>query len=89
MQYTAQKGGVYGRVCMLEFDGDAFWDFRKRDDIDIISFGTYCAPREGEAPGKVRSPSYVSQRLKINEKKLRTNTKAKKASKRPHQCVLQ
>ncbi|KAH0363660.1 hypothetical protein KCU65_g7274, partial [Aureobasidium melanogenum] len=89
MQYTAQKGGVYGRVSMLEFDGDAFWEFRKRDDINVISFNAYCAPLEGEVPGKVRSPSFVSRCLEINEKKLRNNSKAKKTSKRPHHCILQ
>lgn len=89
MQYTAQEGGVYGRVSILEAEGDAFWEFRKRDDINIINFGAYCAPRQGEAPGKVRSPSYESQRLKIDDKKLQGKADFKTASKSKHHCTLQ
>lgn len=89
MQYTAQGGGVYGRISILESEGDAFWDFRKRNDINIINFGAYCAPRQGEAPGKVRSPFYQSQRLKIDDKKLQGRTEFKKGSKNKHHCILQ
>ncbi|KAG9649336.1 hypothetical protein KCU64_g9472, partial [Aureobasidium melanogenum] len=88
MQYTAQEGGVYGRVSMFEFEGDPFWAFHKRDDINVISFGAYCAPRHGEASGEVRSPNYVSQRLKIDQE-LRGKAKPKKASKSQQRCIVQ
>ncbi|KAG9512564.1 hypothetical protein KCV07_g9365, partial [Aureobasidium melanogenum] len=88
MQYTAQEGGVYGRVSMLEYEGDAFWKFRKRDDINVISLRASCAPRHGEAPGEVRSPNYVSQHLKIDQK-LRGKTEPRKTSKSQHRCIVQ
>ncbi|KAG9671776.1 hypothetical protein KCU99_g5318, partial [Aureobasidium melanogenum] len=88
MQYTAQEGGIYGRVSMLEYEGDAFWEFRKRDDINVISLRASCAPRHGEAPGEVRSPNYVSQHLKIDQK-LREKTEPRKASKSQHRCTVQ
>ncbi|KAH0386630.1 hypothetical protein KCU92_g2490, partial [Aureobasidium melanogenum] len=88
MQYTAQEGGVYGRVSMLEYEGDAFWEFRKRDDINVISLRASCAPRHGEAPGEVRSPNYVSQHLKIDQK-LRGKTEPRKTIKSQHRCIVQ
>ena len=89
MDYTAQDGGPYRQVSMLEYDGDALWQFRKRDDINIIKFCASCSPLKGEAPGKVRSSEYVRKHLGVYEQKPRMETKPKEGSKSKHHCILQ
>ncbi|KAI4718861.1 hypothetical protein E4T48_04969 [Aureobasidium sp. EXF-10727] len=84
MQYTAHEGGVFGRVQAIEGNDDALWVFLKRDDISIINLISYCSPREGEAPGEIRSSDYVSYHLQINGQ-----TKDKKGVKGKHHCILQ
>ncbi|KAK6001367.1 hypothetical protein QM012_002698 [Aureobasidium pullulans] len=89
LQYTALDGGIHGHISMLELEEDAFWEFRKRDDIHIVRFAAYCSPFKGGAPGKVGSTEYISKYLGLNVQKPRKKSHSKEASKSQHRCILQ